>query len=85
MDIRNLFKAKEKVVTTMAEVLGKDNVKQILSDFIEDHLPDADAIIILWAAHDDVFIDTGGFSEAEALGAMEIGKHMIMDKGIPRR
>ena len=87
MNIKQLFKDKDKTAsdTTMVEVLGRDDVKQILEDFIDKRLFEADGIIIIWAAHNDVYVDAGGFSEAEALGAIALGQHMIIDKGIPRR
>lgn len=83
--IFNIFKAKDPPPTTMREILGRDIVNRVLDDFIENNVSTADAIIIMWATRDEVFIDAGGFSEAEALGAMTLGQNMIMDKGITRR
>ena len=84
MDLSKLFKSTEANIT-MRELLGKDEVKQVLSDFIDDRMAKADGIIIIWAAQNDVFLDAGGFSEAEALGALVLGQSMIIEKGITRR
>ncbi len=80
-----MFGRKEKEATTLREVLGNDSVKHVIEDFINEHLTTAEGIIIIWAEKGNVKLDTDGFSEAEAIGSMQLMEHRIDHEGLPRR
>ncbi len=69
--------------STVKEVLAKDSVKQVIDDFEERHLPKAQGIIIIWATEGELFSNSGGLSEAEVVGSMNIMAHRFMHEGDP--
>lgn len=77
-----MFKRKEQP-TTIRAILGKDEVKQVVQEFITQHLPSAEGVIIVWATKGDLCIVTGGLSEAEVIGSLGITGHRIQHEGIP--
>lgn len=68
--------------TTVNDVIGNNDVKQTLEKFINNELVKATGIILIWQNGDHVFIDGSGFSETEAIWALEKTKNDILNKGM---
>ncbi len=83
MNFLGLFRKEES--TPVKQVLAKDMVKQVLDDFVVSHLPRAEGIILIWATNGELFIDTGGLSEAEIIGSLQIMGHRIEHEGVKRQ
>lgn len=84
MNLRNIFRLNKKP-TTVGQLLDNNSVKALISDFMQDHLPEAQAIIILWATPDgDIRIAVAGGIENEctALGVLRYGEHIIINEGM---
>lgn len=84
MDIKDMFKAKGKP-TTIEQILDKDQVKQVTSNFVENHMATARAVIILWATPaGDIRLAIGGGipNECTALGVLCYGEHIIINEGM---
>ncbi len=71
-------------ITLVKEVLAKDSVKQVIDNFLQHYSKTAEGIILIWATDGELFIDTGGLSDAEILGSLQIMGHRIEHEGAPR-
>ena len=82
MNLARLFQREE---PSVKKVLAKDMVKHVIDDFEDNSLSSAEGIILIWATDGELFIDTGGLSEAEILGSLQIMGHRIEHEGVKRQ
>lgn len=85
MNIKDILRRK-KELTTIEQVLDKDKVQQITSDFVENHMATAQAVIILWGTPDgEIRLAIGGGiqNECTALGILRFAEEIIIKEGVP--
>jgi len=70
--------------TTVREFLGRAQVQEVIDDFNANSLSDTEGVILIWAANHDIYVDTGGVSLAEALGALSIAENILNREGVSR-
>ena len=80
-----LQRIRGKEEATIKVVLAKDEVKNVIDDFETNSIHKAEGVILIWATHGEVFLDTGGLSEAEVIGLMGIMSHRIQHEGVPKK
>ena len=71
--------------TSVSVILAADKIQEVLNNFAENELLEADGIILIWQARGQYYIDTGGFDEERAYWATTKARRLIDEKGLPRK
>lgn len=86
MNIINTLFNRKQPSRNITQELRKQEVKQVVSEFISNHASHSDGLILIWAAGGELYLDAGGIDTmAEALGILSLCDSMIKTKGLPAR
>ncbi len=75
---------KNKGALSIRELIGNDDVKRVLEDFLNNHLATADGLVIIWSTRKEVIATHAGLTEDETLGLLQRITHKINHEGFGR-
>lgn len=81
MNLKNPFKSKPEN-ETVNQLIAKNDINALISKFIANELPKTDGIMLIYRQGDHVGIDATGFTDVEAVWALEKAKHELLGKGL---
>ncbi len=74
--VQRVFKRKKAI--TIASILGKGDMQDIIEDFMEKELHKATGLILVWEDDAGVYCRGNG-EKLNALGMLEIAKRLILE------